>query len=182
MTFKYYIFQASTAERPATTTILLKNSVIKGYHAFKIRPPETDPRTELIVDREYSNIVDKDACLVWMPELSVFEKNLHGMITDKDRNLKLSDIAGLAIGRVPLTLASCFYKVLDDGGKVCAMVTGDPVRSFPPWPAPDEKGGGVVLPCDYKLVVHDSDKTVQMLKETLSAMPEGSVMFFNVEK
>jgi len=46
-----------------------------------------DPRTELIVDREYTNILDKDACLVWMPELSVFDKELHDMVTDKDRTL-----------------------------------------------------------------------------------------------
>ena len=96
----------------------------------------------------------------------------------------MSDIAGLAIGRVPYTLASCFYTVIDEGHctKVYAIVTGDPVRSFPPWPAPDEKGDSVVHPCNYKLVVDDCDKTKITLKETLSAMTECSAMLIRAEK
>ncbi|KAH3696988.1 hypothetical protein DPMN_084472 [Dreissena polymorpha] len=32
---------------------------------------------------------------------------------------------------------------------------GEPVPSFPPWPAPNEEGDGVVLPCNY--VINHSD-------------------------
>lgn len=94
---------------PVKATILVKNSVVKGYHAFKIKPPLD---TQLIVDREYTNINDKDACLIWVPELTTFDSNLYDMVTDEQKNLKLSDIAGLPIGHVPRVLASCFYLFL----------------------------------------------------------------------
>lgn len=187
--FLCYIFQASTSKPTYSETheavishgtIILENSVIKGYHAFKIKPPDTDPKTKLRIDREYTNISDKDACLVWIPELSDLDGNLHNMVTDKERNLILSDIAGLPIGHVPRILASCFYEVLDNGGTVYATATGEPVPSFPPWPAPQEKGGGVVIPCSYTLLVDNLDVTVKMLSETLSKMKEGNVMKINI--
>lgn len=184
-------FQVSTTEPgPSTSSIIhdsnqaiitLEHSVIKGYHAFKIRPPLTEPQTRLIVDREYTNISDIDACLVWMPELTSFDKHLYNLVTDKQRNLMLSDIAGLPIGHVPKILASCFRNVLDSGGKIFATATGEPVPSFPPWPAPNEKGGGVVIPCFYTLIVNNLDETVNMLSDTLSNMSEGSVMDIKVQ-
>lgn len=65
----------SEASDPALSkTIVLENSVVKGYHAYQIKPPITDPPTKLRVDREYTNIVDRDACLVWLPELEEFDK------------------------------------------------------------------------------------------------------------
>lgn len=152
--------------------------MIKGYHVFKIKPPQ---ETHLIVDREYTNIADKDACLIWIPELSKFDKSLHDTVTDEQKCLRLSDIAGLPVGHVPRVLASCFYNVLDCGGEVYANVTGDPVQSFPPWPAPNEKGGGAVIPCDFILVVCDKDKVLTMLKETLQKMPECDVMSIEVQ-
>ncbi|XP_052799301.1 poly [ADP-ribose] polymerase tankyrase-1-like [Mya arenaria] len=126
------------------TSITLENSMIKGYHVYKIKTPITDPVTKLVVDREYTYIKDKDACLVWIPGLSEFDITLHDMVTDDKRQLKLSDIAALPIGHVPCIL--CFYNVLDSGGHVCAIMTGEPTPSFPPWPAPSESGGGVVIP------------------------------------
>ena len=44
------------------SVIELHKSVIKGYHAFKIRPPITEPPTRLRVDREYTNIKDISDC------------------------------------------------------------------------------------------------------------------------
>lgn len=90
----------------------INKCVVKGYHAFKIRPPFTSPPTRLLVDREYSNIKDVNACLVWLPPLNKFPPHMHDNITDAKRQLKLSDIAGLPIG----CLSSHFRDVLDNGG------------------------------------------------------------------
>ena len=67
--------------------MILSNSVIKGYHAFKIRPPITTPPTRLQVEPEYTNIHDTDACLVWLPSLESFPESLHGTVTDDKRQL-----------------------------------------------------------------------------------------------
>lgn len=124
----------------------LKHSVVKGYHAFEIRPPmATKPL--LSVEPEYTNIRDVCACLVWIPEL--FSEDQLGMITDEKRHLKLEDVAGLPVGRAPRSLAPYFRDVIDKGGKVFCEVTGAPVPSYPPWPAQHEEGGGIVLPCNY---------------------------------
>jgi len=128
---------------------VLENSVVKGYHAYQIKPPITDPPTKLRVDREYTNIVDRDACLVWLPELEEFDEELHDVITDHQRHLKLSDIAGLPVGHAPIVLAGFFRTVLDEDGSVYAVATGEPCQSFPSWPAPGDKGGGAVIPCSY---------------------------------
>jgi len=73
-------------------TIVWENSVVNWYHAYQIKPPITDPPTKLRVDKEYTYIIDRDACLVWLPELEEFDDKLHDMITDHQRHLKLSDI------------------------------------------------------------------------------------------
>ena len=163
-------------------TIILENSVIKGYHAYQIKPPSTDPPTKLIVDREYTNISDKDACLVWLPELETFPRSLHDMVTDQQRQLKLSDVAGLPIGHAPRILASFFRTVLDNEGAIHAVCTGNPCPSFPPWPAPTEIGGGVVIPCKFFIVCNDKDLKhfVTQLEATLEKMSEGSVMKISV--
>ena len=90
---------------------MLENCVIKGYHAYQIKPPITDPPTKLRVDREYTNIVDKEACLVWLPDLETFNESIHDMVTDQRRQLQLLDIAGLPIGHAPRTLAGFFSEV-----------------------------------------------------------------------
>lgn len=68
------------------------------------------------------------------------------MVTDAKRFLKLSDVADLPIGHVPRSLAGLFRSVLDEGGEIYAEATGEPVPSFPPWPAPNQ---GVVIPATY---------------------------------
>ena len=78
--------QKSTSSRcSGCKTIIIENSVIEGYHAFKIRPPHTEPKTKLQVDREYTNSNDRDACLVWIPELSTFDETLHSVVTDHQK-------------------------------------------------------------------------------------------------
>ena len=47
--------------------IIIRNCVIKGYHEFKVKPLVSN-NLELRVDREYSNIHDADACVVWIPD------------------------------------------------------------------------------------------------------------------
>lgn len=155
-----------------------KKSVVKGYHAYKIKPPITDPPTKLRVDRVYTNIVDRDACLVWLPEREEFDEHLLDMITDRQRHLKLSDIAGLPIGHAPRVLAGFFRTVLDEDGSVYADATGDPCQSFPPWPALGDKGGGAVIPCSYHITSSPSkfEYNLSLLNSTLEKMPEGSVM------
>ena len=106
-----------------STCICLQNCVIKGYHHDKIHPPMTDPPTMLTVDREYTNIHDLSVCLVWIPELDTFNQCLHNLMTDEKRHLYLTDIASLPCGHVPREIAPCFRQVLDDGGKIHAVVS-----------------------------------------------------------
>lgn len=72
-----------------TTEVWIKNSVIKGYQVYEIRPPMnlTDSPTRLPVDLEYTNITDQHASLVWIPELTHFPTELHNVTTDVKRNL-----------------------------------------------------------------------------------------------
>ncbi|KAJ8315488.1 hypothetical protein KUTeg_007638 [Tegillarca granosa] len=145
---KDYILKKKDDSRPSSSkqdpvisyTITLKNSVIKGYHAFEIRPPMTTPPCPLTVEPEYTNIQDNCACLVWIPDLEYFSQDQLGMTTDEKRHFKLEDVAGLPLGHVPRSLAPQFRIILDKGGKVHAEVTGEPTPSYPPWPAPHEEG------------------------------------------
>lgn len=123
-----------------SSKIIIDKCVVKGYHAFKIRFPFTSPPTRCLVDREYSNIKDENACLVWLPPLNKFTPDVHNNIKDEKRQLKLSDIAGLPIGHVPKCLSLHFRDILDNGGEIYAEVTGQPVPSFHPWPEPNEEG------------------------------------------
>jgi len=151
--------------------------VIKGFHRYKIRPPKPSLYiTRLLVDREYTNIHDICSCLVWLPSLSSFPAAIHECVTDEKRHLKLSDVAGLPVGHVPRGLASCFRSILDIGGHVYAIPTGDPLPSFPPWPALNEKGGGVVIPCYYTIHCSYRDQCRALVRSALDSMPEGSTM------
>ena len=156
----------------------MKNSVIKGYHVYEVKPPRTNPPTRLVVEREYTNIHDVNASLVWIPELANFNQDLHDMYTDQKRFLKLSDVAGLPVGHVPLGLGGAFRKLLDKSCSIFSEPIGDPCASFPPWPPTHEKGGGVVIPCDY--IVLCAATKLNFVRETLSAavmeMPERDAM------
>ncbi|KAH3805543.1 hypothetical protein DPMN_133847 [Dreissena polymorpha] len=106
--------------------------------------------------------------------------SLHDMYTYAKRHLKLSDIAGLPVGHVPGILSSCFRSILDSGGNIYAIVTGEPCPSFPPWPAPREKRGGVGIQCRYVTVVDDAGSIFATLTEVLSDMVEGSSMRLSI--
>lgn len=161
-----------------SSPIRLLNCVIKGYHVYKIRPPMTDPPSLLLVDREYTNIHDMSACLVWIPKLETFDENMHNMSTDNKRQLVLSDVAGLPLGHVPRELAPCFREVLDKGGTVHAEPCGEPAPSSSPWPEQHEAGGGVNLPCHYviKTLPSSYDQILSLLRQTVSQMKAGSAM------
>lgn len=162
-------------QESAYQKMTLENSVIKGYHAFKIKPPYTSPPTALIVEPEYTNIHDQNACLVWLPPIDKFPEELRGMTTDDKRCLTLTDIAGLPVGHVPRCIAGFFRGVMDIG-TVTAVATGQPVPSFSPWPSPSEEGGGVVIPCNY-IVTHPNISVLHSkLTELLATIPEGSAM------
>lgn len=150
----------------------LEDSVIKGYHHFQIKPPLN---TLLKVDLEYTNIHDEDASLVWIPQIDDFPSSMHGQVTDPQRFLKLSDIAGLPIGHVPRGLAGTFRAIIESGGSVSAIAKGEPCQSFPPWPSVHDVGGGAVIPCDY-VIKSENQNHVDLLKNALSAMPEKDAM------
>ena len=73
---------------------------------------------------------------MWLPELEEFDDKLPDMITDHQRHLKVSDIAGLPIEHAPTVLEDFFWTVLDEDGSVFAVATGKLCQSFPPWQAP----------------------------------------------
>lgn len=81
----------------------LANAVIKGYHVYKIKPLVTS--VKLIVDREYINIQDENAFLVWLPELDHFPKSMISEYADIKRHCYCRDIAGLPAGHVSRCLA-----------------------------------------------------------------------------
>ncbi|KAH3768833.1 hypothetical protein DPMN_170049 [Dreissena polymorpha] len=132
----------------------IKDSVIKGYHQFKIRPPM---HTELNVDLEYTNLHDENAALVWIPPIEDFPPEMRQNVTDQSRFLRLCDIAGLPIGHVPRGLAGAFRKIIELEGKITALATGEPCPSFAPWQAPEATGVGVVIPCDYIITCAEND-------------------------
>jgi len=173
----------SDDDGPDVSVIELQKSVIKGYHAYKIRPPFTEPPTRLRVDREYTNIKDMNACLVWLPPLDQFKENMHSMVTDAKRVLKLSDVADLPVGHVPRSLAGLFRSVLDEGGEIFAEATGEPVPSFPPWPAQNEEGGGVVIPATYFIYAKQNINMVtSQLKVITTLVKECAEMLIVLKK
>ena len=52
------------------------------------------------------------ACVVWITDLQDVNDNMHNLVTDVKRHLKLSDIAGLPIGHVPQKNCTLFHKRL----------------------------------------------------------------------
>ncbi|KAK3089455.1 hypothetical protein FSP39_003759 [Pinctada imbricata] len=138
--------------------IIINQSVIKGYHQFKIKPLHSC-NFSLPVEREYTNITDTHACLVWIPE-KVPENKLN-LVTDEKRYLTLKDIVGLPCGHVRRGLAPAFRIILDKGGQIMAEATQEPRPSFPPWPEQLESGGGIVIPFCI-MVFGSKDKLWQM--------------------
>jgi hypothetical protein len=159
--------------------IRLQGSVIKGFHEYKIHPPMTNPPTQLRVDLEYTNLHDPHASLVWIPEIESFPSSCHDMVTDEKRCLKLMDVAGLPIGHAPRGISAAFRQILEGGAKIFAEPTGEPCPSFSPWPSMLEKGGGIVIPCDYIMQLSQSsdyNHVISILQGALSLMAEREAM------
>ncbi|KAH3748305.1 hypothetical protein DPMN_182743 [Dreissena polymorpha] len=131
--------------------MVLRNSVIKGYHFFQIRPPNTTPPTQLLVQPEYTNIHDECASLVWLPELDTFPDHMHSLITDEKRQLKLKNVAGLPIGHVPRNLAGFFRPLMESGCIVAER-------------------------CNYIITHSDIEAQYNKLSELLKSIPEGTAM------
>lgn len=142
----------------------MKNSIIKGYHIYKVKHPTTNPATRLTVEKEFSHPRDPSACLVWIPPLSDMSTDLQDMYTDPKRYLY---VAGLPIGRVPHEFSGTLRLFMEKWCVISSEPIGMPCHSFPPWPQVHEKGGGAVIPCDY--FIKRSPCMVQFVKDTLQS-------------
>ncbi|XP_078608065.1 uncharacterized protein LOC144880005 isoform X2 [Branchiostoma floridae x Branchiostoma japonicum] len=145
-------------------TITMENLVIKGYHYFRRRPLLG---FNMDVVREWDNPYDKDAFLVRMPHLANIPADKHDLVTDAKRGLTVRSIAGKDIGRLPAGLCKILAELDRDGvltDPTC-VATGPPEPSFVPWPAPSDRGGGVVVRCKVLIDVHARDR--QAIVETL---------------
>eukprot|EP00794_Sanderia_malayensis_P000929 gene929-236_t len=94
----------------------IKNEVcinwsIKGYHMFKIKPPQNIPLT---VMREDHNSYDLNAIKVMVP------MNLE----DKYKSKEAEGILGRQIGRVPANLCKVFRKILSEDTLI------EPIKCF----------------------------------------------------
>ena len=145
--------------------VVLKISVVKRHHVYKVKPTMTIPATSLVVQREYSNTRDPSACLVWVPPLSDKPEDIHNMYTDIKCFLKVSDIADLPVGHVPLKFSGSFRAFLEKGCAITCEPIGLPCPSFLPWP--QKEGGGAVIPCHY--FIKCSSNLVEYLKKELKS-------------
>ena len=159
--------EGATPDDKPICEVVLKNSVVKGYHVYKLKPLMTNPATRLVVQREYSNPRDPSACLVWVPPLSDMPEDIHDMYTDIKCFLKVSDIADLPVGHVPLGFSGSFRAFLEKGCAITCEPIGLPCPSFPPWPQVQEKGGGAVIPCDY--FIQCTSNLVEYVKKELKS-------------
>lgn len=57
---------------------------------------------------------------------------------------------------------------------------GEPLPSFPPWPHMLEKGGGVVIPCQYKVCPKNFHAALTVIEQHIENMPEKSVINVSV--
>jgi hypothetical protein len=92
-------------------TVSITNSVVKGYQAFQIKAPLN---VQLPVYKEYGNVHDKHACLVYMPE-DIPSARLKEMFDETRAWLTLGEVAGLPVGHVPRGLADVIWNILNDG-------------------------------------------------------------------
>ncbi|XP_078679500.1 uncharacterized protein LOC144915128 [Branchiostoma floridae x Branchiostoma belcheri] len=148
--------------------VTIDNVVIKGYHVFKRRPLLG---LNMDVVRDYNNSHDKDALLVTMPALEKIPTDQHDVVTDDKRGTTVKAIAGKTVGRLPCGLASILARKLNSAdvyGMTC-VATGLPRQSFAPWPKPERRRGGAVIPCEVCLEVRlrDKDAVKASLKEEI---------------
>ena len=89
--------------------IVLRNSCIKGYHIFQIKPHR---EIKMLVQNEDGNKYDPFAMLIRMPELINIPIKLHNNITREAKSGKIvqtvKSIANKVVGRVPANLEKLF--------------------------------------------------------------------------
>ena len=89
--------------------IVLRNSCIKGYHIFQIKPHR---EIKMLVQNEDGNKYDPFAMLIRMPELINIPIKLHNNITREAKSGKIvqtvKSIANKVVGRVPANLGKLF--------------------------------------------------------------------------
>ena len=160
---------------------MIRNCVIKGVHKYKIRPPLN---LNLLVEKEYDNIKDAQACLIWLPDPEDLTEDQLNSIYNPAKRLTLKDVAGLPVGHVPRGLAGALRQILDiPGCTVYCIATGEPQNSFPPWPALKEEGGGRVVPCDFIVEVtvpQNVTKCQRLLQKDLDRMDERDVIVIDI--
>ena len=89
--------------------IVLRNSCIKGYHLFQIKPPS---EIKMLVQNEDDNKSNPFPLLIRMPELINIPIKLHNDITREAKRGKIAQtvksITNKVVGRVPANLGKFF--------------------------------------------------------------------------
>lgn len=108
--------------------IISVHAVIKGYHVYHKRP---EIGTELRCEPDLDNQVDDFA-------MGVLDAN--------------SEMVG-HVPAHPITLNKAFFDLWknEQAPRITCEVTGEPQGSHEPWAEVNEKGGGAVIPCVYRL-------------------------------
>ncbi|KAJ8023034.1 hypothetical protein HOLleu_38100 [Holothuria leucospilota] len=160
--------------------IKIQNSVIKGYHEYKIAPPIELP---LRLTPQYANIHDEEAVLVWMPnEHSINEEILKSKNSQGITIKELVNPVSVIIGHVPRGLGRLLKQCMDKNVQVTCLATGKPRQSFPPWPHFSQKGGGVVIPCEYILTCkkNEAQELISKIKSSFQNVQGGEGMKISV--
>ena len=160
--------------------IKISNSSIKGYHVFKTRPHAEIP---MFVERDFHNKYDPFALIVKMPVMENIPTRLHKVILrpakGREKCQKVKDNAEKIVGRVPANVCKILTKLLQERkieeiqcsavGTPTLSKNTDPQISFKRYPKSnkDRKGGGAVIPCEYKLSCYEFsfDTVLECLNE-----------------
>ena len=59
--------------------------------------------------------------------------------------------------------------------------TGEPCKSFPPWPPQHAPGGGAVIPCSYRIQVNGRHEEIfKNISSVIQVMEEKTVLEINM--
>lgn len=129
--------------------VVLKNFVIKGYYIYKVKFLMINFVICFMVEREFFNFCDFSVCLVWILFLLDMFIDLYDMYIDFKRYLKVFDVVGLLIGYVFQGFSGIFCFFMEKGCVILSEFIRILCFSFFLWFQVYEKGGGVVIFCDY---------------------------------
>ncbi|KAI8516244.1 hypothetical protein Bbelb_048250 [Branchiostoma belcheri] len=143
----------------AGAVITIDGIVIKGYHVFQRRPLPGLEMDITITPTTEMRVVNT-SMPAGGPALSSIPPDRRDVVIDAKRGTTVRSIAGKAIGRLPAGSVQSPQGV---------VATGPPRQSYPPWPAPSNRGGGAVIPCSIyiKLDARKKDGMVAKLKEAV---------------